>query len=679
MTRLEIYSNNKLVRDSAAIDLEWSVYTGVYSHEKTGLISASFCTNLGTRIVLHISQFQCHPHPERQLILRILDYLNKFPLTFGWYTTGVAMYDPKTGDYIGGKDSDFFILDQRCKLYGIMSPVRYSKTRASTFLRDKKHIDLHKVYSKEIIQKGVFGDKYRTLRLDEVCLALLGVSKYKDSKGNEVTGENVHLLPISEQLEYVKRDAELTMMLACYNNTMVLQIMEFVSMYSGLDYIITCHTGVSKWYASIYDKMVESDECTLQSSEHKIEKLDYAGGNSIEPKKGFYKNEPVDELDVKGMYPTIAITNNISFETVNCRCCKDNPDARIPCNVMDEINQGLKDKGLAIRNEHYWVCKLRKGAFPTKLRSLIGERERYRELPRLEYEKVTENQRQQLINYYQAKQIALKLLANAGYGCFAKKEFAYSDYRVSEIITGFGRLIHKKLEKIGHERYGFQTIFGFTDSIFIRHDSQSNTNPDKKIVSFIQDCKQELSIDIEHKNRAIFTIIFSQKNRYISWTGRLQDRPILKNLDGMSRRYPKWIKRQIQKISTHIITNPDVDVIPIINRAFEELEYGRFDPKDMQFTTQLDKHPNQYLEDRNVRVRILGLELGADKGGIVYWYESLANEKGYSTKIKDLSIKKYKEILWNKMEDVLEITGYDIEKIKSDLLYKSENIAMIYR
>jgi len=35
--------------------------------------------------------------------------------------------------------------------------------------------------------------------------------------------------------------------------------------------------------------------------------------------------------------------------------------------------------------------------------------------------------------------------------------------------------------------------------------------------------------------------------------------------------------------------------------------YGRFDPKDMQFTAQLDKHPNQYPEDRNVRVRILGL------------------------------------------------------------------------
>ena len=124
------------------------------------------------------------------------------------------------------------------------------------------------------------------------------------------------------------------MMLACYNDCLILRIMEFIALYAEMDYIIACHTGVTKWYANIYDRMIERDECTLQSSEHKIPKQEIAGGNSIEPKKGFYKNEPIDELDVKGMYPTIAIEHNISFETVNCRCCKDNPVARIPVEVM---------------------------------------------------------------------------------------------------------------------------------------------------------------------------------------------------------------------------------------------------------------------------------------------------------------------------------------------------------
>jgi hypothetical protein len=94
----------------------------------------------------------------------------------------------------------------------------------------------------------------------------------------------------------------------------------------------------------------------------------------------------------------------------------------------------------------------------------------------------------------------------------------------------------------------------------------------------------------------------------------------------------------------------------------------------MQFTEQLDKSPNQYPNDKDIRVKVLGPELGAGKGELAYWYESLSNKRGYSTKIKDLSIKKYKQILWNKIEDMLEITGYEVGKIKQDLLYETENM-----
>ena len=94
----------------------------------------------------------------------------------------------------------------------------------------------------------------------------------------------------------------------------------------------------------------------------------------------------------------------------------------------------------------------------------------------------------------------------------------------------------------------------------------------------------------------------------------------------------------------------------------------------LSYTEQLDKHPNQYPNDKDIRVKALGLELGASKGELAYWYECLSNKRGYSTKIKDLSIKKYKQILWNKIEDILEIAGYEVGKIKQDLLYETENM-----
>jgi len=244
------------------------------------------------------------------------------------------------------------------------------------------------------------------------------------------------------------------------------------------------------------------------------------------------------------------------------------------------------------------------------------------------------------------------------------------------------------MEKVGFEHYVFQTVFGFTDSIFIRHGTASSTaaadntttesSSNQYIAQFLGDCQNQLNVKIEHKNRFLFTIIFDKKNRYIAWTGNSDDRPILKNLDGMSRKYPTWIKQQIQKIATHLIIRSNVDdIIPLIKQAFEDLDYGRFDSKDMQFIEQLDKSPSQYPNDKDIRVKVLGLELNAGKGELVYWYESLSNKRGYSTKIKDLSVKKYKQILWDKIENMLEVVGFNDAKIKQDLLYESESNMII--
>ena len=88
----------------------------------------------------------------------------------------------------------------------------------------------------------------------------------------------------------------------------------------------------------------------------------------------------------------------------------------------------------------------------------------------------------------------------------------------------------------------------------------SDSNSNKQIADFLTDCEHQLNVNIEHKNRFMFTIIFDKKNRYIAWTGKREDRPILKNLDGLSRKYPKWLKQQIENIATHLITKPDDDV-----------------------------------------------------------------------------------------------------------------------
>jgi DNA polymerase I len=322
-------------------------------------------------------------------------------------------------------------------------------------------------------------------------------------------------------------------------------------------------------------------------------------------------------------------------------------ESKVPSEVIDEINNSLLQLKEEVRTRSYWICRRIRGAFPTKLRELIYEREKYQALLKEEGDSRKKIQ-------YNARQMALKLLANAGYGVFAMETFDFSDYRVSEVITGYGRLIHKQLQKLAFEKYGLETIFGFTDSIFIKNASIDTIN------RLISECKEKYHVTLEHKNRFINTIIFDEKNRFVGWTGNSADKPILKNLDGTSGRYPKWIKQNIAKIATYIITTDDHrSTKPLIHQAFHELESGKVSPEDLAFVAKLSKDPEEY-KNENDRTRILAKMSGAQKGETVCWYETLpgpTNKHPYSINPENLNFEKYKTILLNKLSDIFEITG----------------------
>ena len=211
-----IQSDRPEVKDSASIDLEWIPYKGNYEHTKTKIFAACFCTNWGERILLHISRYSTSSNPEKALIQDILCYLNQFPFTFGWYTTGVTVYDDTGVNRVRGRDSDFFILHQRCMLYHLDSPILVNKTYTRLIDSNKKHIDLNRVFSKPIVQNGVFEGRYRTTDLGSVSQALIGVGKY----GNLNAGiSDISSLPVEEQERYVRRDTELAMVLAQYKRS----------------------------------------------------------------------------------------------------------------------------------------------------------------------------------------------------------------------------------------------------------------------------------------------------------------------------------------------------------------------------------------------------------------------------------------------------------------------------
>ena|SRR5215207_7314244 len=129
--------------------------------------------------------------------------------------------------------------------------------------------------------------------------------------------------------EYAMRKPNATlfnkMLTECLENE-VLDAMKVISELTGIDFEKVCRTGISTWWASIFDDTVsgsryETSALFTKKWKQDSTELTYTGGVVLQPKKRLFHNPIV--VDVASLYPTIAILHNISFDTVNCQCCKD--------------------------------------------------------------------------------------------------------------------------------------------------------------------------------------------------------------------------------------------------------------------------------------------------------------------------------------------------------------------
>jgi DNA polymerase elongation subunit (family B) len=145
----------------------------------------------------------------------------------------------------------------------------------------------------------------------------------------------------------------------------------------------------------------------------------------------------------------------------------------------------------------------------------------------------------------------------------------------------------------------------------------------------------------------------------------------------MSGRYPKWIRQNIAKIATYIITSDEHDAIrSLIKQAFYELKSGKVSHEDLAFVAKLSKEPEDYKSENN-RMRVLANMSGAQKGETVCWYETLSgprNRRTYSIKPDNLNLEKYKKILLSKLNDIFEIIGFNMHVLRSQLLNHNEVI-----
>jgi DNA polymerase elongation subunit (family B) len=162
------------------------------------------------------------------------------------------------------------------------------------------------------------------------------------------------------------------------------------------------------------------------------------GGFVFEPRVGAHDH--IGEVDFSSMYPSLMANNNISAETVLCKCCPDSP-IRIP------------DLG-------YNICTKRKGIVPKTLRLVVDKRLFYKKMRDL-------TQDPRLKEVYDKRQIALKWILVTCFGYLGYKNAKFGTVDGHMAVCAFGREALLNAASTA-EANGFEVIHGIVDSLWLK-------------------------------------------------------------------------------------------------------------------------------------------------------------------------------------------------------------------
>ncbi|MHA1932514.1 MAG: DNA polymerase domain-containing protein, partial [Promethearchaeota archaeon] len=194
------------------------------------------------------------------------------------------------------------------------------------------------------------------------------------------------------------------------------------------------------------------------------------GGHIFEPLIGVF--DQVVELDFSSMYPSIMANFNVSAETINCQCCKDD-------------GTGVKVPGL-----DFHICSKREGIISKSISLPLRKR-----LECKKYVRKTGNLR------YKFTDIALKWVLVVSFGYLGFRNARFGKIEAHQTVCAFAREFLMRSAEIA-TKYGCSVIHGIVDSMWL------------------QDTKGRTPEEFEKLTRKVADEITESTGIHMSWDGR---------------------------------------------------------------------------------------------------------------------------------------------------------------
>jgi DNA polymerase elongation subunit (family B) len=245
-----------------------------------------------------------------------------------------------------------------------------------------------------------------------------------------------------------------------YNIQDVVLLKELDAKIGCLDMMILqcqwCKTFPSQFYISeLLDnyilRVAHANGVYCPTRDYDTEDIHYQGAFVFEPNRGVHRN--VHIFDFKSLYPTLIMSSNIGFDTLD-------EDGKI-------LNPGT---GKHFRDDKSSIIKL-------TIEGLIGKRKEYKKKKiQMIHDKTNSGPEWERVV---SDEIVVKELSNSVYGIMGKRDGRWYSYDVATSITMFGQWV-LKFAKQFFEEEGFSVIYGDTDSTFVKDDDKETLKLEMK-------------------------------------------------------------------------------------------------------------------------------------------------------------------------------------------------------
>ena len=275
------------------------------------------------------------------------------------------------------------------------------------------------------------------------------------------------------------------------------------------------------------------------------------------------RHQGVGIFDFKGLYPSIILGNNLSYESK-----RDGP------------GPGIK----MMENGTYWE-QTQKGLLPEVITYLFDYRDECK--AKVVDQELTSAER----GAWRTTEKAVKRVMASLYGMTAHAGFGWADADIATTITSEGRRAIHMLSKYAENR-GYETLYGHTDSAFVKVPRDQADSLAAHLTTAIQNETGNKQLFVELEEWMPWWLLVA-KNRYVGKNeeGRMKVAGFAMKASSASK-----LSKQVQETAFDLICDGanEVAVTKEMREIVASLKNGGVEPSEVCTTTRLGMAIDKY-------------------------------------------------------------------------------------